>query len=321
MGSDGHTPSWYHDWVEGWRRAQRRRGKAASSLRTWSVYLRDLGAFLEDEDVSGPELLTREVLHRWQDRLRVRLGPASQQVAVSAARSLLKWVDREELAPRAGLWAWLDSPHVPESLPRALEPAELAAILTHYSRARDLAGLRDRALFWFLCTSGARISEGLQVDVGQLSGRMVVRQKGGDQHVLVMSERARQWVMDYLRARGPDGQPALWIHIGRRGRRRLRADQANVIWDQLALELRVTPFTNHALRHTMVTELAEHEVGDDDIRQQAGWASPAMMARYRKLRDTRRQAIVDRLDDLVPEATALAPRRRRRRLRVVQRPA
>lgn len=315
-------PGWYQGWVAGWVRAQERRGKAAASVTTWGVYLRDLGAFLNEEGIVDPELLTRGVLQRWQDRLSVRLQPASCQVAAAAGRSLLKWSDREEVSARSGLWSWLDTPHVPEREPRALEPAELTAILTAYAApSRNLEHMRDRALFWFLTTTGARISEALQVDVADVhGGRMVVRQKGGNQHRLVMSERARIWVLEYLRCRGRDQEDALWVHIGARGRHRLRAGQVNTTWAALAVDLGIPPFTSHALRHTGVTELgARDDVSDDDIVKHVGWRSAAMMPRYRLLRDGRHQQVVDRLDDLVPApAPPPATRRRRRRYRVIE---
>lgn len=308
-------PGWYRDWRAGWVRAQRRLGRSSSTIRTWGTYIADFGAFLEGEMVNGAAQLTRDHLHRWQDGLSVRLRPASQHVAVTAVRSLLRWADREELSPRPGLWNWLDAPQVPDSVPRALEPAELATIMAHYALpTRDLQRLRDRALFWHLVTTGARISEALQVDVAQLQGRMVIRQKGGREHSLVMSERARQWVVEYLQRRGRDQEPALWIQLGPRGRHRLRADQANAIWRALAEQLRLPPFTSHALKHTGVTELGDHDATDNDIVQHVGWRSSAMMIRYRKLRDRRRQMIVDRLDDLVPPVPPPpAPRRRLRR--------
>jgi integrase len=328
MGEGGRSqdcgPDWFRGWVTGWRRSMLRRAKAPTTLRTWAVYLRDFGSFLLDNEVLAPELLTREHLQHWQDGLRDRLAPASQQVAASALRGLLKWADREEESIRPGLWSWIDTPRIPEALPRALEPAELEAILAHFAGApRDLAHLRDRALFWFMVTTAARVSEVLQVDVAQIHGGMVITQKGGREHRLVMSERARGWVLEYLRARGQDNEPALWIHVGPRGRHRLRPDQVNDLWRSLARKLRIRHFTSHALRHSGVTELHEHDVGDDDLRDHVGWRTAAMMPRYRKVRDRRRQQLVDRLDDLIPEAPAEPPPRGGRRYRVVdgRRPA
>jgi integrase/recombinase XerD len=324
MGESGPSvgPGWYQAWGEGWYRAQLRRGRAAASLRTWSVYLRNFGRFLEEEGVSSPDELTRDLLERWQDGLRDHLLPASQQVAVHSVRALLKWADLEEVSTRAGLWARLETPAIPERLPRALEPNELRAILEHYRpHRRNLIWLRDRALFWFLLTSGARISEALQVDVDQVGEAMVVLQKGGREHRLVISARSRQWLGDYLRLRGRDLEPALWIHVGQRGRFRMRDDQVNEVWTRLAEQLHIRRFTSHALRHSAATELGELGVRDQDVSKHLGWRGLGQLVRYQELREARRQEFVNRLDDLIPPWPAPPePRRRRRgrRYRVVQ---
>lgn len=314
-------PEWFGDWGVRWLAALRRQRKSPATERTWRTYVRSLGAFLKSEGVTSAELLTREHLHRWQDQLSVTLAPASQVVAVTAVRSLLKWADREKVSVETALWMWLDTPRVPEGLPRPLDPEVLAAIMAHYAQpSRDLQRLRDRALFWFLVTTSCRISEALQVRVDQVRGdRMLVRKKGGDEHLLVMSAQARLWVMDYLRARGRDEEPALWIYDGPvAGRRRLTDDEANRIWKRLAKDLGVQPFTSHQLKHTGVTELGEYEDSDDAVVKHVGWTNPKMMRRYRKLRDRRRQAMVDQLDALVPEAPPPPPQRPRgRRFRVV----
>lgn len=314
-------PEWFRDWTGAWARAQRRQGKAPRTLDTWETYLRHLGRFLEAGAITGPELLTRDVVQRWQDELGQDLPtPSSQHVAVTAVRSFLKWADREELSARPGLWMWVDQPHVPEALPRPLERGELATIVAHYARpSRDLVRLRDRALFWFLVTTSARISEALQVDVDQVrGGRLVIRKKGGDEHLLMMSDRCAAWVDDYLRVRGPDDVAALWIHAGARGRHPLRRDQANAIWEGLTQELGLRRFTSHQLKHTSVTKLGEREDSDDRLVRHVGWKDPAMLRRYRAIEDAERRAMVNRLDELIPPAPAPpVGRRRRRRYRVV----
>lgn len=318
-------PAWWQTWVADWTRAQQRRAKSPASVRTWTVYLRHLGAWLDSQEVLSPAELEREHLQRWQDELGRSLAPASVQVAVSAARSILKWSDKEGRSTTPGLWAWLDTVRVPDPLPRALDAGELAAILRHYAApTRDVVRLRDRALFWFAVTTSARVSEILSVDRDQVQRTMIVRLKGGHEHGLVMSARARAWVLEYLRARGTDAMPALWIHFGTQGRRRLRGDDANAIWAGLTGQLGIRPFTTHALRHTGVTELADHDVQDVDVVQHVGWRSSEMMMRYRRLASSRRQTLVDRLDDLVPSTPIPpAPARGRRRLRVIggKRPA
>lgn len=312
-------PTWWVELSGAWRRSLERRGRARNTVRTYTWVLGHFGAFLEAEAVQEAADLVPPLLHRWQDSL-AGYEPHSRSVAASCLRGILRWAAREQLGVQPGLWEHVDPVEVPEDLPRALEPAALRAILEHYAAPRrDLAYMRDRALFLVLLTTGCRISEALQVDVQQLQGRIVVRQKGGRQHLIVMSARAREWVSQYLRVRGRDDERALWIRPGPRGRHRLRREEANATWRQLAERLRIPAFSAHALRHTGATELLEHGATEVDVAQHLGHRGLGTVHRYAKLRAERRQELVDRLDDLVPPAPqhgggpAAADRRARRR--------
>ena len=294
-------PPWFREWVQGWMTYQRRRGRAKGSLQTWAWALRDFGSHLALQGVANPADLDRRHLQGWQDRITVRLAPGSQHVAVSTIRGLFKWADREQLTTTSGLGLWLDSPKVPESLARNLAPQDLRRILAYYAPAtRELERLRDRALFLFLVTSGARISEALRVDVRDLRGPIRVRQKGGGEQQLIPSARALEWAGLYLRRRGDDGDPALWVRLPPR-RGRMNYQDANDIWHALAARLEVPDFTSHALRHTLATELLERGATEVDLQAQLGHASLATIHRYGRVRASRRQQLVDQLDDLIPE--------------------
>lgn len=300
------APTWYSDLTRGWFRALRRRGRAPKTLRTYRWAAGSFGAFLAGQHVAGPGQLNADVLHRWQDELG-RLEPNSQLTCASAIRGLLRWAAREELGVRPGLWEHIDTIRVPEALPRALDREALRKILTHYSRARqDLDWMRDRALFMFLLTAGSRIGEALSLNRDQVA-RMVVRVKGGHEHLVIPSEQARAWLQAYLRARGRDDQPALWIRVGPRGRHRLREPEANQTWRDLCDRLGLDPFTCHALRHTCATEWGERGASDSEIAQHLGWRNTSMARRYRQLREERRQLLADGLDDLVVPDVAPGP--------------
>lgn len=313
-------PGWYLEWVAAWMRRQARRGRAKASLDTWTWALRDLGRYLLEQGVGDIEGLDRAALQGWQETLRVRLSPASQQVAVGTVRSLLRWADREQRTARSGLGEWLELPKVPTRLPRPLDPETLRLVLRHYTlvkatpdgkygrRIAVLEQLRDRALFRFLVTSGARISEALQVDVTDVgAGRILVRQKGGAEQLLVPSSGTRAWIAEYVRARGRDGEPALWVFVRGPRRRRLSAREVNAIWRQLAGHLEVPAFTSHQLRHTAATELLERGATEVDVQQQLGHAGLATVHKYVKVRRERRQRLADLLDDLVPDVPETRP--------------
>jgi len=315
----------------GWEGHLLRQQRSPATVETWGVYARKFGAFLEDQGVDAPELLSRAVLRAWQDDNRVSLrSPAAQQVAVTAVKNVLHWADGEELLARPGIWAYLERPRVGENLPRPLREEDLARIVEYYARpTRELERLRDRALFWFLVTTGSRITAALAIRTDQVQGRgVIVRQKGGNEHLLVMSASAQEWVGDYLRRRGRDDVPELWIYIGERGRRPLHDYQANRIWSALSRRLRVPRFTSHVLKHTSASELGDVEPDNQRVSDHIGWKDPRMMKRYRELRGgvAARAELVDRLDSIIrknapPASVIVLSRRRRRPSRKTERPA
>lgn len=313
-------PLWYGDLLKSWARSLRRRGRSPGTQRTYRWALHDFGRWLSHCHVERAEDLVAEVIYSWQDTLLDRdLGPSSRMVAATALRTLLRWAASEQLGVPAGLWERVDAVRVPDRDPRPLEPEHLQAILADFARRRrGLEQLRDRALFLFLLTTGSRIRAALSLNRDQLAGPLVVRQKGGGEHRLLPSAQARVWIDEYLRARGRDDEPALWIRVGARGRHRLDPQRTNELWAQLADRLRIPRFTSHTLKHTAVTELGELTESDQEIAEHVGWKGTQMIRRYRKLRDARRQQLVDRLDDLVPDPPAPDQPRRRPRVDVLR---
>jgi integrase/recombinase XerD len=314
-------PAWYRDLTSAWSRSLSRRGRGARTQRTYWWLLRDFGRWLEHCRIVAPEHLVIEVLYSWQDDLIERKVSASTlALAATILRGLMRWAARERYGVPPDMWERIDPVERAETRPRPLEPEVRDLILAHYARrGRGLEQLRDRALFLFLLTTGSRITAALSLDRLQFAagaGPLIVRQKGGGEHVLLPSTQARAWTLEYLRSRGVDDQPALWIRIGPRGRHRLTMDTANRIWAELCAELRIPLFTSHVLKHTAVTELSELTESDTAISEHVGWKGTAMMRRYRQLRDDRRQQLVDRLDGLVPAVPDEPPPPARRRPRV-----
>lgn len=306
--------------MRAWIRHLRRRNLSAHTIATYSWALRDLGTWLQSSGIATASDLNREHLHLWQDTLHARnLQPVSRASAASAVRGLLRWAAREQLGIEPGLWEHVDRVSVPDTDPRVLEAADVRRVLAHYSQdRRDLAWLRDRALFLFLLTSGARITEALSVDRNDVDRRMVVRQKGGGEHVLVISERTRTWVAEYLRCRGPDDVAALWIVDTRNGRRRAGGDDVNAIWAALAGRLGIPRFTSHWLRGTNATELNVLGYSDVDKASHLGHRDTSTIHRYTRLRPLARKTMVDQLDELLPPAPRpplLPPIRRKHRRR------
>lgn len=312
-------PVWYRRLAEDWFRVLARKRRSVGTRETYTTPLRHLGRWLEDEGIDAPEALDRQALDRWQDSLLARgVTEKTQSLYAGAVRGLLRWGGREGRIA-AGLDYWIESPEVPEHEPLALERDQLQAVAERFQGQPhgDLEWLRDRALFWFLLTSAARISEVLRMDLVDVDRRRwVVVQKGGGQKTLVISTVARAWLQQYLLARGKDAEPALWIHLGPMvGRRRLKPRDANRIWARVCRELGLPKFTSRWLRGTSATELNELGNTPIDSAHHLGHVGLGSIMKYAKLRTARRQAMVDGLDELLPPPPPLPVRRGRPRPR------
>jgi len=133
-----------------------------------------------------------------------RQGAASAQLLVSVVRSLLRYLYRAGLIAAPLEWA---VPAVAalkgRSLPQALEPATVTALLGSCDRRRTV-GRRDYAILLLLSRLGLRASEvaGLRLDdVGWRAGEVVVRGKGGRVDSLPLPVDVGEALVSYLRRR------------------------------------------------------------------------------------------------------------------------
>ena len=311
-------PAWFRVLGADWFRSMIRKRRASGTVATYTTPLRHLGRMLEDEGVDRPELLSRQVLDLWQDSLADGHSPKTHSVYAGAVRVFLRWAGREGRVP-PGLADWIEHPEVPDREPLVLEREQLDAVTGRFQGEPwgEMTYLRDRALFWFLLTSSARISEVLRLDLVDVDRRRwVVVQKGGGEKTILISTTARAWLAQYLAARGKDREPALWIYEGPMvGRRRLTRVDANRIWRRLCRELGIPRFTSRWLRGTSATELNELANTPIDVAHHLGHRGLATVLKYAKLRERRRQIMVDGLDQLLPPAPPLPvpPARRGRR--------
>ena len=193
----------------------------------------------------------------------------------------------------------LASPKLPQRLPRALKPADVAALLDRIPASTPLE-LRDRALFELAYACGLRAEELVRLDVGSVdfdAEQVRVEGKGGKTRFVPVGEHALAAIGRYLeRARhaldaGP-GERALFLSkTGRRlstsdVRRRLRT------WARhAATQGAVHP---HALRHSFATHLLEGGADLRAIQALLGHASISTTQVYTRVESARLRAAYER---------------------------
>jgi len=292
----------------GWLELDRR-----GSPRTVAEYRADLARFAVfaggDDGLPGLAGLDRDLLRAYQRHLaRLETGPrgSRRQLAVStrarrlvALRSFLRFAAREEWLS-GSLGQAIDVPKLPERLPKPLDD-HARDLLLDALPAETLQQKRDRAFVLFLLSTGARIAEALRLDRRNWQpDRMTVIGKGDRERTVVITEKARQAMQQYLEAR-TDPSPALFTGFQPAKKNsagnRLTVQGANHICHQLALRLGIPQFHPHRLRHTLGTFLQE-TMGDARLTAETlGHRGLASVSGYTKITDARRREAYEQMQE------------------------
>jgi site-specific recombinase XerD len=263
--------------------------------------------------------LDRAALRRFQIELAdVLPNPRTRARALVALRQFLGYAYDEGWTP-AELSRQVLVPRYIVGDPHPLATEVVPRLLAALPR-EGLRDLRDRALVHLLIASGCRIAEacGLDRDAVRPDGFRVLG-KGGKHRTVYLTEDAWAAVQDYLRVRGADPSPALFISVAHaempRGRalaaNRLTTDGARRALGALRRRFARDPEAHrlieglrspHAARHTAATTLLEATDGDVRLVQEVlGHATLETLKVYTEITDRRKRAAYARLGDYLHE--------------------
>ena len=234
-------------------------GRSPHTLAAYGRDLREFAAWLAGEGLSNPGAIDIHCLRRY---VAVRHHGGSGATTIARKLSALRaWF--RHLAARGEIGAnpaqGLRPPKAPRRLPRALDVDQIASVLEQDGDGE--LGLRDRAMWELLYSSGLRVSEltGLDLaDVDLAAREARVLGKGRKQRVVPLGRIAHEWLLRWLRSRpalATAGEPALFVNR-RGGRLTTRAVQLRLRRWVLThgIDLRLHP---HMLRHSFASHLLE----------------------------------------------------------------
>ncbi|HVD00426.1 MAG TPA: tyrosine-type recombinase/integrase [Candidatus Dormibacteraeota bacterium] len=297
----------------GWLQVEANR--SPNTVRAYSHDIHRLASFLAAAGHSlRMEDLGRDDLRAYQRHLASILkSPASRARALTAIRSWLKWLAREELIGK-DLSNGITLPKLTERLPKPIEAAELLRLLAAlpHETARER---RDRALVQFLVSTGCRISEALNLDrtdVPRQGSRLIVTGKGSKQRPVFLTADAKRAIEDYLECR-TDTSMALFVNYDRSVNddrlRRLTPAGARHVVNRIRLNLGAWSFKSpHVARHTTATTLLEVTGGDVRLVQEVlGHANLNTLQGYTKIVDSRKQDAYRRYQEFLDDHKPAEP--------------
>jgi integrase/recombinase XerC len=259
---------------------------ASRPAHTRSAYLRDVARLFDMGGDTPPARLGRVQLMRFIATLHGRgLSGRSLARMLSAWRAFYRFMLERDRSLKDDPCAGIKAPKSPRRLPSALSPDEAARLVT--IDGDDPLTLRDRALFELAYSSGLRLSELAQMDVGgcDLATHEVrVLGKGSKERVVPVGAAAREALTRWLAFRGTHAAPGeSAMFIGRYGRRLSpRAIQQRLAeWAvRQGLSRHVHP---HMLRHSFASHVLQSSGDLRAVQEMLGHASIASTQVYTHL--------------------------------------
>ena len=250
----------------------------SASSHTLEAYERDLTQLAQWLQNRGEASLLAASSHLLSDYLKYLaqsgdLRPSSQARKLSAIRQFFRFACLE-LSLERDPTDTLARPRRNDSLPKPLAPPQIEALLRAaveglpyaHDATADALRSRDRALVLFLYASGARISEALGLEVGDvdLKREMArVHGKRGKIRMIPFTGAATESLALYLEGPRQKLAPSLMgpLWVNERGGPLTR----QAAWQLLSRLARAagidTPVSPHRLRHSFATHLLESGMG------------------------------------------------------------
>ena len=268
------------------------------SPRTLAAYRRDLGTYQEGLDGRAIDTATSDDVTAHLAGLRRTHNAASVARALSSIRGFHRFLV-EEGVRRDDPTLDLPSISVTDLLPKALSEEETELLLGSVVGTGPMV-LRDRALLEVLYGTGARVSEVVGLNLGDVVGAVEgtglpllrVLGKGDKERVVPLGGLARDALAEWLSGQGrPLLEPARWrrrsdaeaVFLNARGGRLTRVGVFGVVKKyagRVGLAEKVSP---HVLRHSCATHMLGRGADVRVVQELLGHASIATTQRYTKV--------------------------------------
>ena len=246
---------------------------------TITAYRHDLERFfhylsinqLEFDQIKVDDLSLYVAWLRGMGNTEFKIGESSIARNVISLRSYYNYLAKEHKLNNPA--ANFKPPKIAKRLPKALSIEQILSILN--IAGDDLISLRDKAMLELLYSTGARVSELINLNAldisttsnnGEVSTTVKLKGKGGKERVVPIGSYAVKAVNDYLTRSRPSllkvsTQRSLFLN--QRGGRLSRQSAWNVVAASASRAGLVEQVTPHSMRHSFATHLLD---GGADIR-------------------------------------------------------
>jgi integrase/recombinase XerD len=272
--------------VEHYLRHKYRRNCKAQTLRSTNESLMQFLSFFRTSGKRELEQLSREDVEAFVEDMQDRgLKPETVRTRLCAVYAFIRYAIAQKVLSHELLERKIRL-KMPDRLPRAIDPQDIAHLLS------VIDNTRDRALILLLLRTGMRIGELLNctvddIDIRQQKIFIYQADKTSVGRVVYYSEDAQQALLAWLRVRDP-GKEKLFYGQARRS---LCYEAARSMFNNYLHKagLQYSGYTLHCLRHTFATDLLNVRMPLECLRVLLGHTNLEVTRRYARLTDTTRE--------------------------------
>lgn len=283
------------------------RGAARNTLAAYQADLDDFAAFAASRGhavARADDTILQAYLAQLHDQ---GLSARTAARRLSALRQFHRFLLRENIRDDDPTLL-LDSPRLPQGLPKYLSEAEVDALLAAAAAQKPARARVMVAALEILYATGLRVSELLGLSRGALSGDAVllyIKGKGGKERIVPLSDAARDAARVLVAAMKPKPMPK-FLFTAKDGRRAMPRQVFGVMLKQVALAAGIAPtrVSPHVLRHSFASHMLAHGADLRSLQTLLGHADIATTQIYTHVLAERLQKLVELHHPLARESNS-----------------
>ena len=172
---------------------------AKNTVVSYSRDLRKMAAYMEDSGITDVNDITEDDLNAYTASLKAAgMSPATISRNIASIKALFIYMTRKGIVKKNPSIS-LKSPKISKKSPKILTEKEIEKLLSQ-PRNDNPKGLRDKAMMELLYSTGMRVSELVNLKLGDVdmeAGSIVCRDPGKERS-LAMNDRTKDALSEYL---------------------------------------------------------------------------------------------------------------------------
>jgi integrase/recombinase XerD len=189
----------------------------------------------------------------------------------------------------------LDTPRLPQTLPKFLTEAEVDALLDAAAKRPGRSGALANAALELLYATGMRVSELLSLPRASVGARvemMIIKGKGSKERMVPLSNAAKQAAAALLAATETETR---WLFPGRGGKQPLTRQAFFLLLKQVAADAGLDPsrVSPHVLRHSFASHMLARGADLRSLQKLLGHADISTVQIYTYVQTERLRRVME----------------------------